>query len=196
MVKKHGKLKLIILVLSVLVLMLLIVFLVGKTFAFFQYAKQGETVNVITIRGLAVTVDPSTEEALNLVNVYPKYDSDGLKSDPFVFTVTNTSSSNIDYSIKVLNDEDKQNNCYIDQAETESCTTLPYQYIKYAYSINDGAYSQPQNLSSNSIYNETISSNSSTKISIKVWIDSTAPNSIQGNVFFGKIIISGEKTSK
>lgn len=195
MVKKHGKLKLIILVLSVLVLMLLIVFLVGKTFAFFQYAKKGDTVNVITIRGLAVTVDPSTEEALNLVNVYPEYDSDGLKSDPFIFTVTNTSSSNIDYSIKVLNDEDKQNNCYIDQAETEACITLPYQYIKYAYSINDGAYSQPQNLSSNSIYSETISSNSSTKISIKVWIDSTAPNSIQGNVFFGKIIISGEKTS-
>lgn len=195
MVKKHGKLKLIILVASVLVLMLLIVFLVGKTFAFFQYAKKGDVVNVITISGLNVNVDESTTSALNITDAYPQYDGDGLNNNPFTFTVTNATSKNIDYSLKLLNDSEKQALCYIDDEETTQCTLLPYQYIRYAYSINDGEYSEPLNLTENgNIYSETLSGGSNTKISIKIWIDSTAPNSIQGNVFFGKLILSGEKS--
>lgn len=197
MVKKHSKLKLALLITSVLVLMMLIVFLVGRSFGFFQYAKKGDVVNIISIKGLVVSVDNTTDNALNLTNVYPEYDADGLKHDPFIFTITNATGNPVDYTLKLLNDTEKQELCFVDTEETINCTQLPYQYIRYAYSINDGEYSEPFNLTSDGIiYSETILGGASTKISIKLWISSEAPNSIQGNAFFGKLVITGEKSNK
>ena len=195
MVKKYANLKIIGLILAVLVLMILIVFLVGRSFGFFQYMKKGEVINVVAINGLSVNIDNTTDQALNLEDAYPMYDSEGLENDPFTFTITNTSKKSIEYTLKLLNDTDKQAECYVDDNDEVPCTLLPYQYIKYAYSINDGAYSAPANLTNTgNIYTEVIGGNEATKIAIKLWIDSTAPNSIQGNVFFGKLLITGEKS--
>ena len=174
MVKKHSKLKLALLITSVLVLMMLIVFLVGRSFGFFQYAKKGDVVNIISIKGLVVSVDNTTDNALNLTNVYPEYDADGLKHDPFIFTITNATGNPVDYTLKLLNDTEKQELCFVDTEETINCTQLPYQYIRYAYSINDGEYSEPVNLTSDGIiYSETILGGASTKISIKLWNEYT-----------------------
>ena len=196
MVKKHSKLKMVVLIVTVLVLMALIVFLVGRSFGFFQYMKKGEVVNVVAINGLDITIDNETDDALNLTDAYPEYDSDGLQNDPFTFTINNTSSKPIDYTLKLLNDSEKQAECVLED-EVTPCTLLPYEYIKYAYSINNGAYSEPANLTSDgTIYSETIGGKANTTISIKLWIDSTAPNSIQGNAFFGKLVLSGTKSNK
>ena len=174
--------------------MALVIFLVGRSFGFFQYTKKGDVINYISINGLNISIDSTTDNALNITDAYPQYDSDGLQNDPFTFTITNTSKKAIDYTLKLLNDSEKQELCYVDEEETIPCTLLPYQYIKYAYSINNGSYSTPANLTSTGeIYTETITSSASTTISIKLWIDSTAPNSIQGNAFFGKLILSGDK---
>ncbi len=195
MIKKHAKLKTSLLILSVLVLMALIIFLVGRSFGFFQYAKKGDVINIIAINGLNVSIDNTTDDALNLTNSFPEYDIDGLNHDPFVFNVRNSSAKPIDYTLKLLNDEEKQNLCFVDEEETVKCTLLPYQYIKYSYSINDGEYSTPANLTaSGNIYSESIAGKANTKIALKIWIDSNAPNSIQGNAFFGKLVLSGEKS--
>ena len=193
MVKKHSKLKMVVLIVTVLVLMALIVFLVGRSFGFFQYMKKGEVVNVVAINGLDITIDNETDDALNLTDAYPMYDSEGLQNAPFTFTINNTSSKPIDYTLKLLNDTEKQEECVLED-EVTPCTLLPYGYIKYAYSVNNGSYSPPATLtSSGEIYTETINGKANTTISIKLWIDSNAPNSIQGNAFFGKLVISGDR---
>lgn len=195
MVKKHNKLRMTALVFIVLILMGSIFFLVGKSFGFFQYMKKGDVINVVTISGIDIEIDNTTDNALNLTNAYPVYDSEGLNTDPFVFTIVNSTKKNLDYTLKLVNDEDKQALCFMDSEETIPCTLLPYQYIKYSYSLNDGAYSEPANLSEDgNIYSDIISSGGRTKIAIKLWIDSAAPNSIQGNTFFGKLVITGEKS--
>ncbi len=194
MVKKHAKLRMICLVLVVLVLMALIFFLVGRSFGFFQYAKKGEVVNVVTINGLSVSIDNATDNSLNLTDAYPMYDSQGLESAPFTLTITNTSSKVIDYELSLVNDMEKQENCVLED-EVTPCTQLPYQYIRYAIQLLDYGYSEPATLSSNGkMFGGKISANDSITISIKIWISDSAPNSIQGNVFYGKLVITGEQS--
>ena len=198
MEKKYKKIKIVVLVLIVLLLMSLIVFIVGRSFGFFQYKKKGDVVNVVSINGINVRVLSGSDNALNLVNTYPMYDNEGLSNTPFTFTIENTSRKPIDYTLKVENDTEKQSSCVLADKVTP-CTQLPTSYIRIAYSINDGAYSEPKTLggaNNNVIYSETINGRETRKVAIKVWIDKDATNAIQENVFFGKLIISGEKAIK
>ena len=108
MIRKNQVVRNIGLVVLVLALMALIVFLVGKAFGFFQYAKKGDVVNVISIKGLEVEVLNSEDDALNLAGAYPMYDEQGLENTAFEFNIINTSSKAFDISLLVENDATKQ----------------------------------------------------------------------------------------
>ena len=192
MVKKNEKFKKAGIVLSIVLLGLAIVFLIGKSFSFFSYRKEGQTVNVITFKGLDVRILNSQNNSLNLANSYPMYDSQGLAGTPFEFEIENKMSNSIAYTLKIENDEDKQNACTVN---SQSCPALSASYIRYAYKIDNGSYSTPANLAnnSNSIYTNTIQSGATVKVSILLWIDQTAPNSIQGKYFFGKVVLEAAK---
>lgn len=194
MVKKNEKLRKIGILLPVIVLAIAIVFLVGKSFSFFSYRKDGKTVNVITFKGLDVEILNSANDALNLANSYPVYDSEGLDGTPFEFTVENKTSSSVNYTMTIENDTDKQQACTVNN---EICPVLSTNYIRYAYSINDGAYSTPANLGTNNgvVLTDQLAINQKNKISILLWIDQDAPNSIQGQYFFGKVVLSAVKSS-
>ena len=193
MVEKKLTIKNISLVIVVLILMVLIVFMVGKAFGFFSYAKEGSVVNSITIRGLTVDIDSESDDALNIVNAYPMYDSQGMENEAFIFTVTNNSSHGIDYNLIVENDSDKLAECL---QTNETCPELSTDYIRYSYKVDNGTWSSPANLGDNSniIHVDSIRSNQSTQISIKLWIDEDAGNEIQGHYFFGKLVIEGAKS--
>ena len=197
MVRKNKTARTITLVVGVVLLMAVVVFLVGKSLAAFDYGKQSDSVNVATVKGLKVSILSSDDDALNLAGAYPQYDSQGLNNTPFSFNVTNTGSRPFNVTLKIENDTEKQSECYVDQAETIPCTALSTNYVRYAYSINDGAYSTPANLGANSniVLTRDFAANSTTKVSIKLWIDKDAPNSIQGNAFFGKLILDGEQVA-
>lgn len=196
MVKKNALIKNISLILGTLLLMGLIVFLVGRAFGFFQYAKHGEVVNFVTIKGLDVDIINDSDEALNLTNAYPMYDDDGLNQTPFVFELSNNSSKALDYTLKMENDTDKQSSCVLSDNITP-CTTLSTSYIKYAYKLDNGSYSEPQNLGSNNgiILSDTIYGNATVKVSLVIWVDKDAPNSIQSQVFYGSLVLSAGKST-
>ena len=146
MVKKKNPVKIISIVLSVLILTGIIVFVVGKSFAFFNYKKEGETINVVTFNGLSVNINNSSENNLNLTNAYPMYDDEGMEQESLSFTITNHSKKAIDYTLKVENDLDKQNNCIIDGSV---CPQLSTNYIRYSYKLGNSEWSEPANLGTN-----------------------------------------------
>lgn len=196
MVRKNIIPKNIILVITVILLMLLIIFIVGRSYGFFTYVKKGEVVNVITINGISVNIT-NDDNALNLEEAEPLYDEDGMKLKAFTFTITNTSSRPLDYSIKVLNDTEKQNACLINegtQNET-TCPVLATTNIRYSYKLNNDNYSNPSNLGldNNTIATGTIKKNQTLTYSVKMWIKSDATNDIQGNYFFGQLLIQGSE---
>ena len=196
MVKKNEKAKKIILSLSFIILFSLVLVFFGKSLAFFNYQKKGETVNVVTFKGLDIDILNSSNNSLSLVNAYPMYDSEGMEQTPLEFRITNQSSNAIDYTLKVETDIDKLDECVI-QGTNTPCTGLSTNYIKYSYRINNGSWSEPDNLGSNSnvVFSDAILGNSNVSVSIKIWIDSTAPNEIQGQVFFGKLVLEATKTT-
>jgi len=187
------KKKTILLVVITIILMLLIIFLVGRSFGFFKYNKEGEKINIITIKGIEVEIINPEIDSLNLENAYPVDDTEGMTYEPFVFTMTNTSNRNLSYSILVEKDEDKQAECVID--EYLICPELSTDYIKYAYKKNDGTYTEPRNLGSdnNIIASGTIAGGETVTSSIILWIDSEAGNEIMNHYFYGKIVITGEE---
>ena len=185
----------IIIVAIVLLLTVGIIYGVGRSFGFFKYIKKGEIVNIITIGNISdgnikIEVLNTGNNALNLENAYPVYDSEGLESTPFEFTVTNTTSNTYKYQISVLNDEEKQSSCVLDDGTT--CPELTTNYIRFAYKKNDGNYSEPASLSelNDIVLTDTIGVNEEIKYSIILWIDSEAGNEIMNHYFFGKMIIS------
>ena len=189
----ENKKRYIILGIITVLLMVLIVFLVGRSFGFFKYTKKGDVTNVITISGIKVDIENPENDALNLENAYPMNDEEGLALTPFVFTMTNTSNKVLSYTLRVENDEDKQLSCALE--DQTICPKLTTNYIKYSYKKNDGTYTTPQLLSTNDdiIANGTISSGETISSSIIIWIDREAGNEIMDHYFFGQLIITGEQ---
>ena len=188
-----NKKKTILLVISVILLMILIIFLVGRSFGFFQYIKKGENINLITISGIETKILSTDDNVLNLENAYPISDSDGLSLTPFVFSMTNTSSRNLSYTMNIEMDTDKLNNCTLEDGS--SCQALSTNAIKYSYKKDDGTYSTPKNLgaSNDIIIGGVISSKETITSSIILWIDSEAGNEYMNQYFFGKLMITGEE---
>lgn len=188
--------KKLIIIIPVLLLVFVTLFLTNS-FALFSYAKEGLKVNFLTINGIDVELADPTSTALTLENSEPTFDNDGLNKTPFVFTLKNTSHNSLDYTIKVVNDVDRQNTCFLDAGRTQACPVLDTDYIRYAYKIGDGSYTTPQTLGTNNdiIISSTLSSLQNVQISLVMWIDINAGNDVQNNSFYGKLILQGQKSS-
>ena len=109
--------------------------------------------------------------------------------------MTNTSSKAIEYTIKIENDAVKQAACKLDDDVT-TCPILSTTNMRYSYKIGNGSYSTPANLGNNNdiIVSGTISGKETIQVSVKIWIDSLAGNEIQGEYFFGQLVLVGEKS--
>ena len=185
----------IIIIITTLILMGLVVFIVGRSYGFFAYKKEGTTPNIISIKGLVanITANPN---ALTLNEAEPLYDEDGLAQEPFTFTVTNTSSKPSNFTIKIVNDTERLSACKINEGTQEEaqCPALALSNIRYSYKIGDGEYSTPATLGENNVIDAgTLNQNQTKTYYIKIWINSEATNDIMGKYFFGKIILEGTK---
>lgn len=187
--------KKIILFVLVLILIGVVVFLVGKSFGFFQYAREGETVNIITISGIEVEILSEEEDVLNLENAYPMYDEEGKSLTPFIFKVTNTTSRDLIYNIKVVSDPEKLNACTLE--DDSKCQELSTDNIKFVYQKDEEDYTSPAVLGDreNIIATETIPAKGSLTHSIILWIKSDAGNEIMNQYFYGQIILEGTATN-
>ena len=102
--------------LSVLAVAILVVAVVGVSFAFFTYSKQGETVNTITTGTLVFSYNEPTNGIL-LEDAVPMSDSDAKTTlvsgrNVFDFTVTSTINGNatINYEITAKESTDQSDN--------------------------------------------------------------------------------------
>lgn len=189
---KHRK-HLILFIVTVIILMSMIIFLIGNSFGFFRYVKKGETVNIITIRGIEVEILNAENKALLLENSYPISDSEGMSHTPFEFKMTNTSERHLTYSIRIDIDDDKMRQCVLD--DQTPCLELSTNHIRYTYRKDDGSYIEPRNLGQdgNIITTGIIHGKESVVSSIILWIDSESGNEIMNHYFYGKVMITGEQ---
>lgn len=119
--------------LSVLGVAILVVAVVGVSFAFFTYSKQGSTENTITTGTLVFKYEEKTG-GINLTNAVPISDEDGKaltgSNNVFDFTVTSNIQGNttINYEIAVKETTNQEEN-----------TTLDDKYVKVRLSTMDSS---------------------------------------------------------
>lgn len=92
-------------VLSIVGIAILVIAVVGVSFAFFTYSRQGTTNNVITTGSISFDSNIDSVNALSLTNKFPQTDEEGATNDAYQFNVTGTiptSANPVYYGIYVV----------------------------------------------------------------------------------------------
>ena len=170
------KKKVIILVISIIVVLLI---LSTTTYALFFRKDKLENTESYTAGILDIVIENDEEglgETLNLANSLPITDSEGKKSTPYKFKITN--KGNLSYTFDLL-----LNN-------TTTSNQINADYIKIMIDNNEPV--SLSNLENNIIASDlTLNPGESKIISIRVWLDINTPNSEIGKVFSAKITSNG-----
>lgn len=160
-------------------MILIFVIVLGTSYAFFTTSAKAKEF-VIYTGNLAVNYTKKTD-VINIVNLYPMTNTEGLQQTAHEFTVTNNGNIDARYQVRLELDNTLKD-------------MIPIEYIKLAYNMDGGSYSEPillSDLNSNLVFlkNIIIKSNLSNTFSIKMWIDLNAPNDIQGKEFKAKVVV-------
>lgn len=181
---KKYKLKKVYLI-PLIVLTALITFLIvfGTSYAFFT-SRVTSNDYVITVGNLQIDYT-KTGNVVNLTNTYPMTNTEGLATTGYNFNITNNGSINARYQIRL---------------ELDSNNTMPMEYIKLAYIKTMANSSEVDetiepvllsnlNATNTFIKNQIINPTKTDSYILKLWIDYSAPNDIQGKTFRAKIVI-------
>ena len=162
---------------------ILLIGIIGVSYALLQKDIIGSNEKIIyKIGDLEVKLDESGSKDISLVNAAPQEDSDGLSNEPYSFSLVNNATTDLKYTIYLEDNSDAKNKCGTD------CELVPYKFIRYNLS-NDNESLKTNNLSASSteLYTGTISSKSTDKFNLRVWLSIDADNTAMNKYYFGKI---------
>ena len=169
-------------------LLLIVVLLIGVSYALFQiFARQSGQNNISTIDCLSITYE-DVSDAINLVNEFPISDKEGYQKTPYTFRVTNTCTQYVGLEIGV---------------ETLTTSTISYQYIKAsinradeelpngAKTLSSGTVGEAMNGGTNYIIKKDgLAANESANFELRLWIDYDTTEVAAGKAWHGKVVVS------
>lgn len=182
---KMGKRQLMLTLLSIFGVTMLSI---GSTFAIFTVSSKSAEYNVIKTGTLNINFAADASSTVGLNNALPMSDTNGLAQSGTTFTITNTGSLSVNYSVSLKDDTDMvtQDNC--------SAKQLAKTNIKYSL---DGSTAS---LLSTAIDSELISGNlkagESKTFTLKLWIKEDATNEVLNKHYHGKIVVDAEQEGK
>ena len=178
--EKRNKIMLVVLLVALIIVIILL------SYAAFRFLGEGQRENVITSGTLKLNlVEGNT---INLVDTYPLTDSEGLALDGYDFTLQNTGTASVDYII------------YLDDVEIESPDVkLDNMYLKYSLDKNDsvGTAEYLETLGENGsriLDQGTLTSSEENSYVLRVWPTIEIDGDFGGQVWKGKLRITGEQT--
>lgn len=186
--------------LTVIAILFVITMFIGSSYSLWKVTEYQQTENVIRT-GCFELAFTEQSSSINLTNTYPMSDEKGLKTTPYLFTLTNTCDIDASFSIYLNTFEAKNGETKIDD-----------RYIKYIIGETNASSSVGQNLSSaqkntdisnfqygagNKIAtsyeiatgtlkgntNSELLNGESASFSFRLWIDSSATTAINGQTF-------------
>ena len=165
------------------IFLILLIGIIGVSYALLQKDIIGSNRKIIyQVGDLEVKLDESGSKDISLVNATPQEESDGLSNEPYSFSLVNNATTDLKYTIYLEDDSDAKNKCGTD------CELVTYNFIRYNLS-NDNSSLKTENLQSSSteLYTGTISSKSTDKFNLRVWLSIDADNTAMNKYYFGKI---------
>lgn len=179
-VVKVKKRKVFILIISLVVTIIVVL---GVSYALLQKNVVSDNGKIIyKVGDLEVKLDESGSKDISLTNAMPTEDSDGLKNEPYSFSLVNNGSQRLKYTIYLEDDTDAKNKC------GTNCELISDEFIRYNLATDEKTL-KTDSLSSNDskIYTGIISGNSTDKLSLRVWLSINADNSVMNKYYFGKL---------
>ena len=172
---------------GIYVLFLLVILVIGVSYAWLQITLTGDKKNTITVGTLSLKLDDKASEGIDIDNAVPISDESGLKTKSYKFELENNGTIVSNYTV------------YLDDLELEEGKVrLPDQYVKYTL-IKNGEESSPALLSTTGTNPNRILDSGKLKVGekntyeLKIWIDSSADNSIMGMTFLTKIRVEASQ---
>ena len=182
-------------------LVLTLVVILGTTYAWFRITKNSDTINKIKAGNLELTLDDSTSNGIKLVKALPMSYQQGIKTEEYTFTLTNTSStSNYTMSLDDLNTYTDDDGQEVTIADEDRLADSKIRYIL----LKDGEEAnalKSKILTDRVIDSGTIEKGKTITYSLRIWIDSKAgdnntENEVMGKIFNAQLTLEATQTVK
>ena len=166
-------------VLVIVTIVISVIALIGASYALLTMTIEGD--KKITLTAGILKVDFTDGNYINLDNVAPMTDTQGQKTTPYTFTITNTGNINAYYHVSL---------------EEEATNTLANSYLKMRLTNNQGYDSGVVKVSSygtgtfNIKSEETLEPEDTVTYTLWMWLDNDADNSAQGKEYKSKIVVT------
>ncbi|MDO5003333.1 MAG: BspA family leucine-rich repeat surface protein [bacterium] len=196
--KKKNNIKLLV---GAIILTLVVV--LGTTYAWLRITRNSNVINKIKAGSLEMILDDSTTDGIKLINEVPKSYRQGMETKEYTFTLTNTGTTNNNYSIYLddvltfTNDENQEVTITDDNKLAD--TKIRYILLK----DDEVAAASKSKLLSNTIERSIdggkITSKQTIKYSLRIWIDSKAGDNntqdeVMGKLFNAKLRVEASQT--
>ena len=171
------------LIIIVVLIAICLVTLIGSSYALFT--RTFTSTKKISVQAGTLKVDFAEGDRINLSNVAPMSDSDGMNTTPYTFTITNSGSVAAYYTIR--NEEDSSN-------------TLNNKYIKYrliSYNYDSGIKTLDTMGSGYYMLSSenTLAVGKSITYKLYLWLSSEADNDAQNKTYQSKIVVQSTTNS-
>ena len=166
-------------VILIILILISIITLIGSSYALLtkSFKSKKLSMEVGTLK-----IDFAEGDAINMANAAPMTDSDGLKSTPYTFTITN--SGTIDAYYTVSNEEELAN-------------TLDTSYLRMKLTGSNGYDSGIKTVKElgtetyKLIDDTLLETGKSVTYELRMWISQDAGNDIQDKIYKSKIVVNG-----
>ncbi len=178
---KMGKRQLVLTLLSIFAVTLISI---GSTFAMFTVSSKSSDYNVVKSGTLTIEFS-SNSSTVGLDGALPMSDSDGLAQTGNTFTIKNTGSLPVNYTVSLQDDKDMitQDNC--------SDKQLDKGFIKY--NIDGTNIKLLSDSIDTTIISGSLKAGESKTFTLKLWIKEDATNEALGKHYHGKIVVDANQ---
>ena len=174
----------------IVVLALLIVLVIGATFAWFTLTKTSEKVNTIKAGSLSMELDDKASDGILLQKAIPMSYQQGVATTEYTFTLKNNGSKG-DYKISLI-DEATYTDSEGAQVTIAADKKIADTKIRYIL-LKDGEVAEASKsmllseAANRVIDSGTIANGTTINYSLRIWIDSKASNEVMGQIFNARL---------
>ena len=170
-------------------LALVLIVLLGGTYAWLTLQVNGEKTNVLKAGTLSLVLDDTTSEGIKLEKAVPISDEKGKTGTEYTFTLQNKGTKAASYTI------------YLDDVALEASEKrMDDSKVKYQLTKNSKETVALLNTLSDKVLDSgTIDGSTTNTYSLRVWIDSAAENEVMGTILYKQLRVeatqAGAKTT-
>ncbi len=183
----------------IIAFVLVLILIITGSYAWLTLSKQGKNVNTIKAGSLTLELDDVASSGIKLINEVPKSYQQGIQTQEYTFTLTNSGTITDSYTI-YLDDvatytDDSEQSHNIEEGEKIADDKIRYILIKDSEPKLASSSKLLSAASDRIIDSGTIAGSGTTyTYKLQIWIDSKADNdSVMGKKFNAKLRVEAEQ---